>query len=200
VGVRQDSHGNVVVNSKLRTSNPRIWAAGDVTGLPQFTHIAGVNASVAATNAILGLTRNFDRAAIPRVTFTQPEVGAVGLQAADAATLGHRIVTRHHQHVDRAVTESKTDGFTQLVVGRSGRVLGGTVVGPRAGESFVRDPHPAVAAERPPAERSSTVIVGTAPPSAQRPVAGDHSMDRANSHEDSPNHRDLPGNERNDQP
>jgi pyruvate/2-oxoglutarate dehydrogenase complex dihydrolipoamide dehydrogenase (E3) component len=136
VGVRQDSHGNVVVNSKLRTSNPRIWAAGDVTGLPQFTHIAGVNASVAATNAILGLTRNFDRAAIPRVTFTQPEVGAVGLQAADAATLGHRIVTRHHQHVDRAVTESKTDGFTQLVVGRSGRVLGGTVVGPRAGETL----------------------------------------------------------------
>jgi pyruvate/2-oxoglutarate dehydrogenase complex dihydrolipoamide dehydrogenase (E3) component len=136
VGVRQDSHGNVVVNSRLRTSNPRIWAAGDVTGLPQFTHTAGVNASVAATNAILGLTRSFDSAAIPRVTFTHPEVGAVGLQATDAASRGHRIVTRDHEHVDRAVTEAKTDGYTQLVVDRRGRVLGGTVVGPRAGETL----------------------------------------------------------------
>lgn len=136
VGVRQDSHGNVVVNSRLRTANPRIWAAGDVTGLPQFTHTAGVNASVAATNAILGLTRSYDSAAIPRVTFTHPEVGAVGLQSKDAASRRHRIVTRDHEHVDRAVTEAKTDGYTQLVVDRRGRVLGGTVVGPRAGETL----------------------------------------------------------------
>lgn len=95
-----------------------------------------MNASVAATNAILGLTRSFDSAAIPRVTFTHPEVGAVGLQAQDAASRGHRIVTRDHEHVDRAVTEAKTDGYTQLVVDRRGRVLGGTVVGPRAGETL----------------------------------------------------------------
>jgi len=136
VGVRLDSRGNVRVNSRLRTSNPRIWAAGDVTGLAQFTHTAGVNASVAATNAILGLTRSFDSAAIPRVTFTHPEVGAVGLQTQDATTRGHRIVTRDHQHVDRAVTEAQTDGYTQLVVDKRGRVLGGTVVGPRAGETL----------------------------------------------------------------
>ncbi|WP_104134616.1 NAD(P)/FAD-dependent oxidoreductase [Cryobacterium sp. Y62] len=136
VGVRLDSYGNVLVSSRLRTSNPRIWAAGDVTGLPQFTHTAGVNASVAATNAILGLTRSFDTAAIPRVTFTHPEVGAVGLQTQDAATRGYRIVTRDHQHVDRAVTEAQTDGYTQLVVDKRGRVLGGTVVGPRAGETL----------------------------------------------------------------
>ncbi len=136
VGVRLDSHGNIVVNSRLRTANPRIWAAGDVTGLPQFTHTAGVNASVAATNAILGLTRSFDSAAIPRVTFTHPEVGAVGLQATDAVAQGHRVVTRDHEHVDRAVTEAETDGYTQLVVDKRGRVLGGTVVGPRAGETL----------------------------------------------------------------
>ncbi|MCY7289193.1 MAG: FAD-dependent oxidoreductase [Cryobacterium sp.] len=136
VGVRQDSLGNVLVSSRLRTSNPRIWAAGDVTGLPQFTHTAGVNASVAATNAILGLTRSYDSAAIPRVTFTHPEVGAVGLQSKAAAIRGHRIVTRDHEHVDRAVTEAKTDGYTQLGVDKRGRVLGGTVVGPRAGETL----------------------------------------------------------------
>ncbi|MBG6214815.1 MAG: FAD-dependent oxidoreductase [Cryobacterium sp.] len=136
VGVHQDTHGNIAVNAMLRTSNPRIWAAGDVTGLPQFTHTAGVNASVAATNAILGLTRRYDTNAIPRVTFTHPEVGAVGLQSKDAVIGGHRIVTRDHEHVDRAVTDAKTDGYTQLVVNKRGRVLGGTVVGPRAGETL----------------------------------------------------------------
>jgi pyruvate/2-oxoglutarate dehydrogenase complex dihydrolipoamide dehydrogenase (E3) component len=49
---------------------------------------------------------------------------------------GHRIVTRDHEHVDRAVTEAETNGYTQLVVDKRGRVLGGTVVGPRAGEAL----------------------------------------------------------------
>ncbi|MDH6237102.1 FAD-dependent oxidoreductase [Cryobacterium sp. CG_9.6] len=136
VGVRQDAHGNIVVNSLLRTSNARIWAAGDVTSLPQFTHTAGVNASVAAMNAVLGLTRRLDATAVPRVTFTHPEVGTVGLQAADAVKAGYRIVTCAHEHVDRAVTQLHTDGYTQLIVDKRGRVLGGTVVGPRAGETL----------------------------------------------------------------
>ena len=136
VGVRRDQRGNIVVDTKLRSSNPRIWAAGDVTGMPQFTHTAGVNASVAATNAILGLTRSVDTVAIPRVTFTHPEVGAVGLQAQDAQQSRHRIISREHEHVDRAVTEAQTAGYTQLVVDKRGRVLGGTVVGPRAGETL----------------------------------------------------------------
>ena len=136
VGVRRDGHGNIVVNCRMRTANPRIWAAGDVTGLPQFTHTAGVNANVAATNAILGLTRTVDMEAIPRVTFTSPEVGAVGLKSRDAAAGAHRIVTWEHEQVDRAVTEAKTGGYTQLIVNKRGRVLGGTVVGPRAGETL----------------------------------------------------------------
>ncbi|TFD73123.1 dihydrolipoyl dehydrogenase family protein [Cryobacterium gelidum] len=136
VGVRRDGHGNIVVNSRMRTSNPRIWAAGDVTGLPRFTHTAGVNANLAATNAILGLTRPVDKEAIPRVTFTYPEVGAVGLQSRDAEAGAHRIVTWEHEQVDRAVTEAKTGGYTQLIVNKRGRILGGTVVGPRAGETL----------------------------------------------------------------
>lgn len=80
-GVRTDERGYVVVDDTLRTSNRRILSAGDVSGLPQFTHTAGVNGSIAATNAILGLRRTIDRDAVPRVTFTHPEVGAVGLAA-----------------------------------------------------------------------------------------------------------------------
>ena len=136
VGVQQESRGHIMVNSRLRTTNPRIWAAGDVTALPQFTHTAGVNASVAATNAVLGLRRSVDSRAVPRVTFTHPEVAAVGLQARDCSRSRHRVVTHDHAHVDRAVTDGRQVGYTQLIVDRRGRVLGGTVVGPRAGETL----------------------------------------------------------------
>ncbi|MGE3192010.1 MAG: NAD(P)/FAD-dependent oxidoreductase [Microbacteriaceae bacterium] len=133
--VATDDAGFVRVDPALRTSNRRIWAAGDISGLPQFTHTAGVNGSVAATNAILGLRRRAETRVIPRVTFTSPEVAAVGIQAAVADPDRHRVVTQHHQHSDRAITESDTTGFTQIVVDRRGRILGGTIVGPRAGET-----------------------------------------------------------------
>lgn len=134
-GVRVDASGYINIDDSLRTTNPRIWSAGDVTGLPQFTHLAGVNGSIAATNAVLGLRRRIDRRAVPRVTFTSPEVAAVGLQASDCDVRLHRVITIDHRHCDRAIAESRTAGFTQIVVARNGRMLGGTIVGPRAGET-----------------------------------------------------------------
>jgi len=135
-GVELDEAGNVVVNARLRTSNPRIWAAGDVTPLPEFTHTAGVNGSIAASNAVLGLARTIDSAAVPRVTFTHPEVGSVGVVQADAAAQGLIARTIEHEHLDRAIAEGATGGFTQLLVDTRGRVRGATIVGPRAGESL----------------------------------------------------------------
>jgi len=134
-GIAVTDAGFVGVDAKLRTSNKRIWAAGDITGMPQFTHTAGVNGSVAATNAILGLRREAETRVIPRVTFTSPEVAAVGTQASFADPSRQRVITRHHLHSDRAITESNTAGFTEIVVDRRGRILGGTIVGPRAGET-----------------------------------------------------------------
>ena len=134
-GVSTDPSGHIRVNRSLRTDNPRIWAAGDITGMPQFTHTAGVNGSIAATNAILGLRRNAETRVIPRVTFTSPEVAAVGIEASAADPRNHRVITQHHSHSDRAIAESNTTGFTQIVVDRRGRIIGGTIVGPRAGES-----------------------------------------------------------------
>lgn len=81
--VECEEDGYVTVDTHLRTTNRRIWAAGDVTGHPQFTHTAGVHGSLAATNAILGLRRRVELGAMPRVTFTQPEVAAVGLGTGD---------------------------------------------------------------------------------------------------------------------
>ncbi len=139
-GVALDERGAVVVDASLRTTNPRVWAAGDVTPLPQFTHVAGVNGSIAASNAVLGLRRAVDTDAVPRVTYTDPEVAAVGADswAEDGERLPgrRRTVTRRHDGVDRAVAEGRTDGFARLVLDRRRRVVGATVVGPRAGESL----------------------------------------------------------------
>ncbi|MFE1643983.1 dihydrolipoyl dehydrogenase family protein [Microbacterium sp. P01] len=135
-GVQLDERGDVVVDDALRTSNPRIRAAGDVTPLPRFTHTAGMFASVAATNAVLGLSRKADLEVVPRVTFTSPEVGAVGVAPADADRRKMRVLVQQHAHVDRAIADGHTDGFTKVVVDARGRVRGAVIVGPRAGESL----------------------------------------------------------------
>ena len=132
VGVRLDDRGNVLTNEHMQTTNPLIWAAGDVTTHPQFTHLAGVHASVAASNAVLGLRRRISPA-IPRVTYTSPEIAAVTSGESGQSATSRTV---WHSHLDRAVTEDRTEGFTELLVGRGGRVLGGTIVGPRAGESL----------------------------------------------------------------
>ncbi len=129
VGVELGAGGHVVVDERLRTTNPRIWAAGDVTAVSRFTHTAGVHGSTLAANAILGLRRAVDPV-VPRVTFTQPEVAAVGSAA------GHAVRTVAHHETDRAIAEGETVGFSRLVLDRRGRLVGATVVGPRAGESL----------------------------------------------------------------
>ncbi len=134
-GVDVDERGFVVVDDLLRTTNPRIWAAGDLTGHPQFTHTAGVHASLAASNAILGVRRKVNLTAVPRVTFTDPEVAAVGLDT-DRVPSGLRTIDWSHSHVDRAAAEGAFGGFARLVIDKRGRVLGATVVGPRAGETL----------------------------------------------------------------
>lgn len=135
-GVDIDERGNVVVDDRLQTSNSRIWAAGDLTGYPQFTHTAAVHASTGASNAVLGLRRTIDTATIPRVTFTQPEVAAFGVNPHHAAATGLTVRDIHHEHVDRAIAEDVTRGITRLVLDRKGRVVGASIVGPRAGESL----------------------------------------------------------------
>lgn len=136
-GVDCDERNYVRVDDRLRTTNARIYAAGDVTGHPQFTHLAGVHGSLAASNAVLGLRRRTSTSTVPRVTFTQPEVAAFGVSP-DRAAQGPGLHVRsiEHEDVDRAVAEDRTAGLTQLVLDRRGRVVGAAIVGPRAGESL----------------------------------------------------------------
>lgn len=136
-GVTLDERGYVHVDAHLRTSNPRIWAAGDLTGHPQFTHTAGMHGSIAATNAILGLHRTVDTTGEPRVMFTDPEIAVVGIDPRTARRItGLHVQTLSHTHLDRAVAEADTGGLTQLVLDRKHRIVGASIVGPRAGETI----------------------------------------------------------------
>ncbi|MGA8211537.1 MAG: FAD-dependent oxidoreductase [Nocardioidaceae bacterium] len=133
-GIDVDDRGQVRVDAALRTTNPRVWAAGDLTGHPRFTHVAGVHGSLAAGNAVLGVRRHVG-GAVPRVTFTDPEVAAVGVApSAAAANPRLRVVTVDHEHLDRAVTEGRTQGYLRLVLDSRRRLVGAVAVGPRAGE------------------------------------------------------------------
>ena len=136
-GVAVTEAGDVVVDDHLRTTNPRIWGAGDLTGHPRSTHLAGMHGSVTASNAVLGLRRRASAVLAPRVTYTEPEVAAVGLPVADADSgRGHRVITKRHAEIDRAITDAAIEGFSKLVVDRRGRILGASVVSPRAGETI----------------------------------------------------------------
>ena len=135
--VATDERGYVVVDRHLQTSNPWVRAAGDVTPRSHHTHTAGVHGSLAASNAILGLSRAVDDRRPARVTFTAPELAAIGAPT-DPGRIddGTTVLVQHHEHNDRAITAGQTGGFTKLVIDRSHRIVGATVVGPRAGETL----------------------------------------------------------------
>lgn len=95
-------------------------------------------ARTAVSNAVLGLRRSVDPDRIPRVTFTQPEIAAVGAGAEHARRDRLTVRQIEHHHVDRAITEQNVAGFRRLVLDRKGRVVGATIVGPRAGRAWPR--------------------------------------------------------------
>ena len=144
-GVRLDHRGAVAVDATMATSAPGVWAVGDVTGRMQFTHAAGRMAMVATANAFgrkIGPRQRFEEPLIPWVTFTDPEVAHVGMTESDAADHGGRVAWLQLDEVDRALTSGQTDGFVKLIAGPrrlignvgGGRLLGATIVAPRAGE------------------------------------------------------------------
>jgi pyruvate/2-oxoglutarate dehydrogenase complex dihydrolipoamide dehydrogenase (E3) component len=131
--------GAVAVDDRLQTSNPRIYAAGDVTMKLAFTHVAATHGATVVQNALFGLRARVDHERIPWVTFTAPEVARVGLSVAEARErFGPKISVRTagHDALDRAVTAAETDGYAQLVGDDKGKLVGATVIGPRAGETM----------------------------------------------------------------
>ena len=137
-GVRHTAEG-VVVDDYLRTTNRRIYAAGDVCLRWKFTHAADAAARIVVQNALFGLTgrRRVSRLIVPWCTYTDPEAAHVGLNEREARERGVAIDTlvRRFEQVDRALTDGETDGFVKVHV-RQGtdRIVGATIVARRAGE------------------------------------------------------------------
>jgi pyruvate/2-oxoglutarate dehydrogenase complex dihydrolipoamide dehydrogenase (E3) component len=134
-GIEYSPNG-IKVDARLRTSNRRVYAIGDVAGGPQFTHMAAHHAGVVIKNALFRLPAKVDERAVPWVTFTDPELAHVGLTEALARDRGVAVDARRweFQDNDRAHTERETAGFAKALVDRRGRIHGATIVGEQAGE------------------------------------------------------------------
>jgi pyruvate/2-oxoglutarate dehydrogenase complex dihydrolipoamide dehydrogenase (E3) component len=137
VGVRYDARRGIEVNDRLQTTNPRIYAAGDVCMDWKFTHAADFAARIVIQNALFFGRRKLSSLTMPWCTYTDPEVAHVGLSEHDAARRGITVTTfvRPLSEVDRAVTDGEEEGFVKIHVKQGGdRILGATVVARHAGD------------------------------------------------------------------
>jgi pyruvate/2-oxoglutarate dehydrogenase complex dihydrolipoamide dehydrogenase (E3) component len=138
-GIKTNAKG-IIVDDRLRTNKPHIYAIGDCNGGPQFTHWAEYEARIATRNALFKGASKRSMQILPWVTFTAPEVARVGMTLAEARTAAGD--DRIHEHVfpysrlDRAVCESDTTGMIKIVVDKSDKVLGAHIVGLGAGEAL----------------------------------------------------------------
>ncbi|MCU0892965.1 MAG: FAD-dependent oxidoreductase [Rhodospirillales bacterium] len=133
------SERGITVDARLRTTNRRIFAVGDVTGRQQFTHVAGYHAGIVIRNALFLLPAKVDDTAVPWVTYTDPELAQVGLTEAAARDRFGAAVTALRwpfAENDRARTERDSDGLIKVVLGRRGRILGASIVGAGAGDQL----------------------------------------------------------------
>jgi pyruvate/2-oxoglutarate dehydrogenase complex dihydrolipoamide dehydrogenase (E3) component len=134
-GIEYSDKG-ITVDARLRTSNKRVYAIGDVVGGLQFTHVAAHHAGVVLKNILFRLPAKVEHRAVPWVTYTDPELAHVGLTEAMAKERGVEVqaVRWSFEENDRAQTERDTVGFAKVLVDRRGRIHGATIVGERAGE------------------------------------------------------------------
>ncbi|MFQ5774042.1 MAG: dihydrolipoyl dehydrogenase family protein [Kiloniellaceae bacterium] len=134
-GIEYDRRG-IKVDSRLRTTNRRVFAAGDVSGGYQFTHTAGHHAGVVLRNVLFRLPAKVDTRAVPWVTYTDPELAHVGLGEEDARTAQGRIRILRWPFAenDRAQAERHTDGLVKVIATPRGKVLGASILGRHAGE------------------------------------------------------------------
>jgi pyruvate/2-oxoglutarate dehydrogenase complex dihydrolipoamide dehydrogenase (E3) component len=136
-GVAYDANG-IEVNRNLRTSRRHIYAAGDCTGGPQFTHYAGWQAAVAVRNALIAGTARGTTEVVPWTTFADPEVAHVGMSEEEARRRygdTAMICDWPMADVDRARAEGETTAFLRLVHLKNGKLLGAAIVAARASET-----------------------------------------------------------------
>ncbi len=135
--IEYDTQTGVKVDDRLRTANPRVYAAGDAASPYKFTHVADAHARIILRNALFFGRQRASRLTVPWCTYTDPEIAHVGLSEADARQRGIEVTTYTQElaEVDRAVLDGETDGFVKLHVRKgSDQIAGATVVASHAGE------------------------------------------------------------------
>ncbi|MEW5985268.1 MAG: mercury(II) reductase [Chloroflexota bacterium] len=136
-GVRLGQRGEILVDETLRTDNPDVYAAGDVTGQEMFVYVAAYHGGLAAENALTNSGRAADTGYIPRITFTDPQIASAGLTEAQAWGEGYDVQTSVLPmiHVPRALAARDTRGLIKLVVdGATDHLLGVHILAPEGGE------------------------------------------------------------------
>ncbi len=138
-GIAETGQG-ITVDARLRTTNRRVFAIGDVVaGGPQFTHVALYHAGIVIRNALFRLPARVDYRALPAVTYSDPELAAVGIrEAAAREAYGNDIRVLHWNFAenDRAQTERETAGMVKAIATAKGRILGASILGAGAGEQI----------------------------------------------------------------
>lgn len=134
-GIAYD-HSGIKVDGGLLTSNRRVFAIGDVSGGPQFTHVAGYHAGIVIRRALFRAPARADHRTVPRVTYTEPEIAQVGLTEDEAgrANIPVRVLHWPFAENDRAQTGRRTEGLAKIIVGKKGNILGAGIAGANAGE------------------------------------------------------------------
>ena len=135
-GIRTDKQGFVQVDDSLRTNVRGVYALGDIHGGPQFTHIAYDDYRVVRDALLHGKRRSARQRPLPYCVFTDPQLGRIGLNEAQAQekNLPYRVAKMPVRSIGRAQQTSYTQGFWKVLVGPDDRLLGASIVGPAAGE------------------------------------------------------------------
>jgi pyruvate/2-oxoglutarate dehydrogenase complex dihydrolipoamide dehydrogenase (E3) component len=135
-GIKTDEKGRLVVDEFLRTTNKNVFACGDVAGNYQFTHAAEMHAAVILRNFFSPFKKAFTAEGISWATYTTPEVATYGLSEVELKKrrIKYRVLKTDFSEDDRAITDDYQYGLTKMYLSDDGRVLGGTMVAPNAGE------------------------------------------------------------------
>ncbi len=138
-GIMLGEHGGVLIDDRMRTTIPGVYAAGDVTGQDQFVYMAAYGAKLAALNALNGDSLSYDNSAMPWVVFTDPQVAGVGLSETAAQSAGYttKVSVLPLNHVPRALAARDTRGLIKLVADtKTDRLLGAQILAPEGADSI----------------------------------------------------------------
>ena len=134
-----NAKGGVEINEHMQTSNPDVYAVGDVTAKDMYVYMAAYGGKLAARNALSGNSAKYDNATMPAVVFTDPQMATVGLTEAQAKAKGYDVATSvvTLDNVPRFIASRETSGLIKLVAdGKTDKLLGATILAPEAGDSI----------------------------------------------------------------